>query len=229
MTKKTIDQTDDNFQAIESTISRTEQFIENNQKALTIGFVVIIAIVVIVLGFNKYYLAPIELEAQEQIFVAQQYFEKDSFNLALNGDGQYPGFLEIIDNYGLTDAANVANCYAGISFNKLGKYDNAIKFLKDFDTDDSALGAVANGNIGDAYAEKGNLKDASKYYKKAAYNSDNELITPIYLMKLGRVYEANGNFKSALEAYEIIKEKYAKTEEGRYIDKYIVRSKASIK
>lgn len=229
MTNKKTTQGDDNFQAIESSLTRTEQFIENNQKLLIIGFIVIIAIVAIVLGFNKYYLSPLETEAQEQIFVAQQYFERDSFNLALNGDGQYPGFLEIIDDYGFTKVSNIANLYAGISYNKLGQYDNAIDYLSDFDSDDLMLEPVKNGNLGDAFAQKGDIKKALGYYKKAGFENENDNTSPIYLMKYGRACEETNDFKAALEAYKLIKTKYAATEEGRNIDKFIVRAEKNIK
>lgn len=221
-------QGDDNFQAIETTLSRTEHFIENNQKALTIGLIVILAVVGIVVGYNKFYLEPLEKDAQEQIFVAEQYFEKDSFNLALNGDGQYPGFLEIIDNYGMTKAANISYCYAGISYNKLGDYDKAISYLKDFDSDDIILKPLALGNIGDAYVEKGNIPEAIESYRKAGLDYENDITSPFYLMKLGKLYESQNNYKDALEVYKLLKVKYSETEEGRVAEKYIVRAESKL-
>jgi tetratricopeptide (TPR) repeat protein len=228
MSKNKTKQGDDNFQAIESSLTKTEHFIENNQKALTIGLIVILAIVGAIVGFNKFYLEPQEKDAQEQIFVAQQYFDVDSFNLALNGDGQYPGFLEIIDNYGMTKAANIANCYAGVAYNKLGDFDNAIKYLKDFDTEDPILQPLALGNIGDAYIEKGDFEKAVEAYKKAGFNYENDITSPFYLMKLGKIYESQKKYKEAVEAYKLIKEKYAETEEGKIVEKYIVRAESKL-
>ena len=36
-----------------------------------------------------------------EMYYAERFFEIDSFNLALNGYGTYPGFLNVIDDYGI--------------------------------------------------------------------------------------------------------------------------------
>lgn len=121
---------------VEVVLTKAEKFIEDNQRILII---VAAAIIIIIGGFflyKKVYLANKEDEAQKQMFVAEQYFEKDSFNLALNGNGSYPGFLEIIDDYGITKSANLAHYYAGISFLRTGKYEDAVAQLKKFSTND---------------------------------------------------------------------------------------------
>lgn len=216
------------FETIEESISRTEQFLEKYQKQLTILAGVILLVVVLVFVYNKFIVEPQTTEAQEQVFVAQQYFERDSFNLALNGDGDFPGFLEIIDEYGATNIADLSQYYAGISYYKLGEYENAIDYLSSFSTNDDMLSAVANGAIGDSYSELGKFEKAASYYKKAADQSDNKLTAPIYLLKYGRVKEELKDWEEALSAYEMIKSKYRKTEEGRSIDKFITRVKMNM-
>jgi predicted negative regulator of RcsB-dependent stress response len=219
---------DHNFEAIESTLSKSEQFIEKNQTKITIVVGTILAIVGLYIAYQKFIKAPKEKEALAQMFVAEQYFEVDSFKLALNGDGNYPGFSKIIDQYGSTKAGNLAKYYAGVSYIKLKEYDKAIDLLQDFSTSDEMLSAIAIGCIGDAYTEKNDLKNAVEYYSKAADKTDNKFSTPIYLMKLGRVYEHLSDFKNALNTYQRIKDNYAQTQEGRQIEKYITRVKLSM-
>ena len=228
MTKKH-EQASEGIEAVESALSRSEQFIEDNQKIITTVVVIIIAIVGIYLGYKKFYLAPLEDEAQSQMFVAAQYFERDSFNLALNGDVNYPGFLGIIDDYSATKAANLANYYAGISYLHLGQFENAIEYLESFSANDKMLKPISMGAIGDAYMELENKEDAVSFYLKAASASVNEFTTPIYLMKAGQAYELMGDYKNALKTYNQIKEKHKKSAEGRVIEKYITRAEKNIK
>lgn len=228
MAKNKNEKIDNSFETIEESLSRTEQFLEKYQKQLTILAVAILIIVAIVFAYKKYIVEPQTVEAQEQVFVAQQYFERDSFNLALNGDGDFPGFLGIIDEYGATDIAKLAHYYAGISYYKLGEYDKAIDYLSDFSTSDAMLSAVKNGAIGDSYSELGKFDKAASYYKKAADASDNKLTTPIYLMKYGKIKEELKDWKEALFAYEKIKSDYKNSQEGRSIDKFITRVKINM-
>jgi len=219
---------DNSFETIEETLSKTEQFLEKYQKQLTIVAAVLLIGVAIVFAYKKYVVIPQTAEAQEQVFVAQQYFERDSFNLALNGDGDFPGFLGIIDEYGSTDVAGLSYYYAGISYYKLGEYEKAIDYLSDFSTSDKMLSAVTNGAIGDSYSELNKFDKAANYYKKAADKSDNKLTTPIYLMKYGRVNEELKNWKEALYAYTKIKKEYRDSQEGRSIEKFITRVKINM-
>jgi len=228
MTKDKKNQQVDNLTEVESALTKTEQFLEANQKLIGIVIGAIIVVSVGYLGLNKFYLEPRSTNAQEQMFMAQNYFEKDSFNLALNGDGSNPGFLDIIDDFGSTDAGNLARYYAGISYLHMGQYDNAIDYLKKFDTDDILLSAVAVGAQGDAQLELGKTEKALDLYTEAYKMSDNELTAPIYMLKAGELLESSNKQAEALKIYEVIKQKYAETNEGRSIDKYIARAKAKI-
>ena len=223
MTKKH-DQAEESIVAVESALSRSEQFIEDNQKLLITIIAIVVGVIGIYMGYKKYYLQPMEEEAQSQMFVAAQYFERDSFNLALKGDVNYPGFEGIIDDYSGTKAANLSKYYAGISALQLGKFKEAIDYLKSFNADDKMLKPISLGAIGDANMELGNKEEAANYYMKAANASDNEFTAPIYLMKAGQAFELLSNNKKALEAYNRIKENYKKSAEGRVIDKYITRA-----
>ena len=218
----------DNLSEVESALTKTEQFLESNQKliAIVIGAIVIVAVGY--LGLNKFYLEPAQKEAQDQMFKAQNYFEKDSFNLALNGDGTNPGFLDIIDDFGSTDAGNLATYYAGISYLNLGQFDNAIDYLKKFDSDDLLLGPISIGAQGDAQLELGKTEKAISLYTEAYKMNDNELTTPIYMLKAGELLESSNKQAEALKLYETIKQKFPDSNEGRSIDKYIARAKAKM-
>jgi len=218
----------DNLQELESALTKTEHFIEEHQKPITYAVGIIIIIVIAYMGFKKFYLQPLEREAQSQMFMAENYFEKDSFNLAVNGDGNYLGFLDIIDDYGMTKSANLAKYYAGISFLYLNQYEDALYFLEDFKTDDLLLGPVAEGAMGDASLELGEPEKALRHYKNAYSINDNSFTNPIYMMKAANLLESMDEMEDALALYKEIKEKYPESNEGRYIDRYIARVKTKL-
>ncbi|MCG8581073.1 MAG: tetratricopeptide repeat protein [Bacteroidales bacterium] len=228
MSKEKHTHQDDSFENVESALSKTEHFIEENQNRLSMIALAIIIIVAGYWGIKKFYFMPLEQEAQKTIFYAQQYFEKDSFNLALNGDGQNAGFIEIIEDYGSTTAGNLAVYYAGVSNLHLGNYNEAVDYLKGFSTSEEMVAATAAGALGDAYAELGQNDDAISQYEKAA-SFDNTLTAPTYLMKLGVMYEAKGDYKAAVEAYKTIKDQYATSAEARQVDKYLTRAELQSK
>jgi tetratricopeptide (TPR) repeat protein len=213
------------IEGVEGALTRTEQFIEDNQKWIVRVVTGVLAVVAIIIGVKRFYLNPLEEEAHSQMFVAEQYFEVDSFNLALYGDGNYSGFLQIIDDYGITKASNLANYYAGISFLKSGEYEDAIEYLKKFKSKDKMVAPISTGAIGDAYIELGDAETGLDYYLKAAEISDNNFTTPMYLMKAGLVYEELGEFGEALELYEQIKRDYPEYSRSNNIEKYITRSR----
>ena len=219
------DKTEGGIVAVEEALSKTERFIEKNQKLLTIIIGAIVIVVLIFFAFKRFYMAPREQEVKEQMFMAERYFEIDSLNLALNGDGMYPGFLEIIDDYGMTQGANLSEYYAGVCYLKLGNFNDAIDHLESFKGKDHVLGPMAKGATGDAYMELNQPGKAIDCYVEAAGMQENEFTTPLFLMKAGWAYEVQKDYKKALEVYEKIKYNFPNTNEGREIDKYIARVK----
>jgi tetratricopeptide (TPR) repeat protein len=217
------------IEVVEHALSRSEQFIEDHQKKITIGVLVIVAIVGLYLAYQKWYVGPQQDEANSQMYVAEHYFELDSFNLALNGDLNYPGFLTIIDDYSSTSAANLAQYYAGISYLKLGQFQKAIDFLSEFNSKDKMLMPISLGSTGDAYMELKQVDKAAEYYVKAGNFTKNDFLGPLYLMRAGLAYESLKNYKGALEQYKAIKDNYKNTSEGRTIDKYIARAEILMK
>ncbi len=222
MAKKKAQQTD-NLQGLESALTKTEQFIEENHKPITYIIGAIVLVVVVYLAFTRFYMHSREKEALSQMFMAENYFERDSFNLAINGDGNYLGFLDIIDDYGMTKSANLAKYYTGISYLHLGQYEDALAYLKKFKTKDLLLAPIAEGSKGDISLEMGNTDEALKHYRKAYKLNDNDLTTPVYMMKAANLLESAEKYEEALALYKEIKEKYPNTVEGQSIDKYIAR------
>ncbi len=211
---------------VEQAFSKTELFIEQNKKSLML---ITTAIVVLVGGYFAYkfwYVAGEEETAQKAMFRAEQYFEKDSLDKAINGDGTYDGFLQIVDNYGITPSGNLAEYYLGVCYLKKGQFEDAIEHLKAFDGDDLISPAMATGAIGDAYMELNNVEEAIAYYLKAAEQNANKFTTPIFLKKAAMANEEKGNYADAVKLYERIKTEYSETSDGKEMEKYIARAKA---
>lgn len=219
-------QSEESLANVEVALTRTEQFIEKNQKVITIGALAIVVAIAAFWSISKFYFEPLENKAQTEMFNAQFYFEKDSFNLALNGDESNSGFLNIIDEYGSTKAGKLARYYAGVCYLNLGQFDEAIASLSSFSSDNNQINSLAKGLVGDAQLEKGNSKEAVAAYKKAIDCAD-KLTAPIYLMKLGVLYESMGDAASATAAYQQLKDNYKTSSQARFIDKYIERAGAA--
>lgn len=217
---------DEKLEAVEEVLSKSERFIEDNQKIITIVVVVVVAVVLGYLGLNRYYFEPREQEAQKQIYMAEMFFETDSLNKALYGDGNNMGFIEIIDEFGGTKTANLAKYYAGISFLKQGEYKEAISYLQKFKGKDKIVSALAVGALADAHVELNENQKASDLYLKASKINPNELTTPLMLFKAGRTFEIMGNYAKAAESYEKIRREFPNSTEGRTIEKYIEKAKA---
>ncbi len=215
---------DENLEAIEHTLSNAESFVQKYQKQLIYGFGAAILLVAAFFAYQNWYKAPLEEEAQSQMFAAVQYFEADSLNTALNGDGSNLGLLDIEDRYSSTKAGNLACYYTGLCYMHTGMYEEAITYLKKYSPADKLSKALSLGNLGDAYSELKDYSNAASYYKKAAGADHSRLTSPRYLMKAGLVLEVEGKYADAAKLYKQIKKDFPDTNEGREADKYIARA-----
>jgi len=218
--------TDEKDSNIGESFNKAERYILNNKKSLSIIFGVFLITLLGYFGYQKFIVAPNEKEAEKVMFVAENYFEKDSLDLAINGKDATPGFKDIAKKYSGTKSGNLAKFYMGICYLRKGMFNEAIDALNSFNGDDVIIASIAYGGIGDAYMELGKSDDAIKYYLKAADKKKNKLTGPIYLMKAAGAYEDAGKIDQALELYKQIRSDYYETQEGREAEKYIARAEA---
>lgn len=224
------------FNALDETANKSEQWIEKNSKPLFYGLITVAALILAYLAYTKFVSEPNETEASNELAYPRTLFDKaltsagvaaDSlYTLGLNGgvDAKF-GFIDIADSYSSTKAGNLANYYAGISYLKMNKYEEAITYLEKFNSDDELLGPTALGAIGDAFADFNQPKDALEYYEKAANKKDNEFTSPLFLFKAGQIAILLKDYSKAEKLFTTIKEKYATTDQGKDIDKYINSAK----
>lgn len=222
------------FRSLDEGASKTEAWVEKNQKAL-IGVIALVAVCVLgYFAYQQYIQKPKEVEAMNEMFQAQNYWEqaltapaKDSlYNLSLQGgEGKY-GFLDIIENYGGTDAANLAHYYAGMAYLNLNKYQEAIAQLDKFSSKDDILAPLAKGAIGDSFAQLNQNEDALKYYEEAATMRTNDFTTPRFLLKAGIAAMALNKNDKALKHFKQIQEDFPKSQEASKAEIYIGRAEA---
>jgi len=200
-----------------------EEFLDRNRNIL-IG---VAAVILLAAGGLFYWNSQRKANsesAREVMYKAVQYFEADSLNKALNGDGLYPGFLEIESKYTGTPEANLAKYYIGVIQLRQGNLEDGVRYLKEFDKSNSLLAVAAYTALGYAHQDMGDPAEAASYFEKAANAvKDNEFTTPKMLMEAGRSYEMAGNKSKARSLYERIKEEYPNSTEGLTIDKYLGR------
>ena len=197
----------ENPEALKEKLFVAEDWLERNAK-LVVGIAAVILIVVGGYFAFNYYKGNQDAMAQSEMFQAVYYFEADSLEKALNGDGNNLGFLQIIDEYGITDAANLAHYYAGVSYLKQGKYELARLYLNDFSSNDLLIQARAYSLLGDTYMEEENYDEAARYYSKAANYKPNKFFSPAYLMKEALAYEKLNQLDKARAAYDKIITQY---------------------
>lgn len=217
------------FDTLDEKAGMFEDFIARNQKYIY-GFVGAVAIAASsYLLYDKFVAEPHQLDAANEMFQAQQYFEQavggvasDSlYNLALVGGEGKLGFLKIIEDYSGTDAANLAEYYAGLSYLNTGKFKDAIAHLEKYSAKDKITSALSKGAIGDAFMENNQKEEALKYYIKASESDSNEFTAPLYLFKAGQVSMDLNKKADALKYFTKIKEQFPMSQEAASIDGYI--------
>jgi TolA-binding protein len=209
----------ENPEVLQEKLIKTEDFLEKNKNVVIGAAVAIVLLIAGVFGYSSYIKSQDE-EAQKEMFQAVYYFEADSLNKALKGDGNNRGFLDIIDDYGRTKAGNLAKFYVGNIYLKQGKYQEAADILKDFSASDILIQARAYSLVGDAYMELGDKSEAIRYYKKAVDHRPNKYFTPRYMMKLALAQELNGDAQAAIATYTQLLEKYYDASEANDAKKF---------
>lgn len=211
---------------VEETLNKSEAFFLKYKKAIIYGVLAVIVVIAGVIVYKQYVSAPREDKACTALAKGQEYFQQDLYEKALNGDGAgYAGFVKVASDYSSTEAGNLANLYAGLCYAGLGKWNEAAKYLEEFDTkDDQMISPAAEGALGNAYAHLNQLDKAVSHLKNAAKNADNNSLSPTFLIQAGEILESQGKAAEALELYKEIKEKYVYSMQYQTIDKYIERA-----
>ncbi|MDF2476261.1 MAG: hypothetical protein K0S24_1744 [Sphingobacterium sp.] len=205
-------------------------FFQDNQKSVAFILGGIVVLILLYFGYEKLYLQPRAEEASNRMYKAEQLVTIDSLqNKAIAGDGAFLGFKQIADEYSNTKSANIANAYLGGLYLRQGKYDDAVKALEKYSpTGSQILDPLVIGLTGDAYSELKDYKKAADYYKQASEKSSNSYTTPLFLKKLGLVYEAQNDYKSAETAYKKIKTDFPESQEASTIDGLLGRVQAHL-
>ncbi|WP_321518758.1 tetratricopeptide repeat protein [uncultured Bacteroides sp.] len=212
---------------VEDALSLSEAYLIKNRKGIIGGIVAVIIIIAAFFAYKYLYLAPREEKAEIAIFKGEEYFGQDAYEVALNGDNaSYKGFIKVANEFSGTKTANLAKAYAGICYAQLGKYNEAQKFLSDFDGDDQMVSPAILGALGNCYAQLNQLDKAVTTLQDAAKKADNNTLSPIYLLQAGLIMEQQGKYPDAIVAYTTIKDKYFNSYQAMDIDKYIERATA---
>jgi len=220
--KQEIEKEEKEWENIDKTVFSLGRFVEKYQKEILIGVGAVVVIVCAIWAYQTLYSKPRNVEAQVAMFKGEQYFQQQQDSLALYGNGNdYMGFESVIEEYGSTQAADLARYYAGISSMRLGKYEEAISYLKAFKGGDELVTYTAKGAIGDCYANMGNTDEAVKYFIEAAKGADNTLLSPVYYKKAIIVYRDLKNYDKVIELGNTIKNKYLNSPEANEVAKYI--------
>lgn len=215
----------------EQTLNNQEQFFLKYRKQILIAVAAILLIIAGCLAYKTFVAEPRENKASTAMAKAQEMFAERDFQKALNGDKTNEGFLSVIENYGGTDAANLAKGYAGLCYAQMGKWQEAVKYLEDFSPkSDAIISPAIVGALGNAYANTGKVDEAISTLKEAASMADsrsesvNNTTSPTYLLQAARLLESQKKTGEALKIYKEIKEKYVNSAAAQDIDKYIERA-----
>lgn len=210
----------ENPEVLADQLTKTEEFIEKN-KMLVFSIGGVIALLIVGFFGYRYYLNNQNDEAQKEMFQAVYWFEADSLDLAINGDGNNYGLIDIVEDYGSTKAGNLANFYLGATYYKKGEHETSVDYLESFSSDDLLIQARAYALLGDNYMELGNYSYAADNYAKAADYKSNKEFTPIYLMKQALAYEKANEIEKAKKCYKQVVDKYSDSREYAEAQKYL--------
>ncbi|MGL5957221.1 MAG: tetratricopeptide repeat protein [Phocaeicola sp.] len=210
---------------LDEAMNSSEAFIIKYKNIFLSGIAAVVIVVGGFLGYKHFVSAPNELKAAESLFKGEQYFSNENYEAAIQGDSLgFKGLLQVANEFSGTKSGNLANAYIGISYAQLGNYEEAIKFLDKFSSNDLLISPAVLGTMGNCYAQMGEYDKAAATLIKAADKSDSQALSPIYLIQAGQLFEKINKNSEAIKAYTLIKEKYFNSYQSMDIDKYIERA-----
>lgn len=185
----------------------------------------IAAVVVIILAFIAWSFMQTakQQEALDAMAASVSAYEAGSWQTALDGTGADLGLLDIVDEYGGTDAGNLARFYAADAYFRLGNYEEALPLFRSYDRDGNIVGASATAGEAAILESRGEHEDAARLYSRAATMYPSDATSPSYFMSAGRAFEAAGETADAERMYERIRDEYPESQEARDIEFHLAR------
>lgn len=220
MAKKKQDKTEELEQ-----LTATENFFERYKKIIFIAGGAIVVLVLGYIGYQKLVIEPKIEESQDVYWSAfYEWQVADTTELAYEGNENFLGFADIASEYSGTPAGDIANYAMGIHSMEKGEFEDALTYLEECDFDDIMVGTLVIGLMGDCYVEMEDYNTAAEKFEEAAEREPNEFTSPMFLKKLGLVYEVLNDKAAAVDAYQKIKDEWSESVTAGDIDKYIARA-----
>lgn len=226
MSDKTHSTTEEKDLDIGQMYTRTELFFDRNKKAVSMGIAAVVLVVLGVIGYKRFVAEPRAKEARDMMWKAEYYFEVDSLDKAIDGDGNYYGFAHIADKYGSTPAGSLAKFYLGVCYQQKGEYETALSYYQDASPDDDIFSVMTVGNQGDVLVELGRKDEAVQRFMKAADMRKSDYTTPMFLMKAGVLYRQAGDWKNAAKVYGRVVKEFPTSPDNMQAKKYAAESEA---
>ena len=150
-------------------------------------------------------------------------FDNSDWNSLIIGDSlqTFKGLQKAVDKYAGYAGGKLAEYDLGIAYLNTGDYKKAIESLSNVDFNDEIIATIALGGIGDAYLQLGEIKKAGDFYEQAYRRRDNELTTPMYMMKSAFTLEMDENYVAAQKTYQELIEKYPTSPLSITAEKYL--------
>jgi tetratricopeptide (TPR) repeat protein len=205
----------------ETVLSNLKLFFEKYKKQISYVGIGLILLVAAYYGY-QYYLVTLNEEAEIKMLGAVSYFEKDSLDKALNGDGKNLGFKAILEDYSGTSSAEQAKYYLGIIALKKGQFQEGIEYLESFSKpSNNLISASAYSAIAYGYEELNEPAKAANFYEQAARVIENNQTTPFYLVLAAENYEVAGQNSSALGIYKEIIKRFPNSQEKQKAERMV--------
>ncbi len=162
-------------------------------------------------------------EALQLMSAAQTYFRQGEYQKALTGSAEdfTVGFEQIINEYGGTQAGNLAYYYAAVSAYNLENIEQALNYIESYEPPEGILGVAPISFHGTLQMAAGNFEQAAELFVRAAEWDINESTTPFNYLEAARAYREAGNIEAAIKYAQLILDKYPNSAQVAEADKLI--------
>ncbi len=198
-------------------------FDDNKSHVITYAAVLVAVILAAVWYINhknqQNYAAGIQLSS------VLNYYDNGAYLEAIEGQAgtNVIGLKKIVQQYGSTENGETAKIYLANSYNRLGKYDDAFKYYKDYDGSIKMYQSAAYAGQAGYYADKNDYKKAADLYLKASRVSEKDVLNAEYLLHAGINFLAANEKSEAKNAFEKIKKDYDTSPEASKINQYLAQ------